>query len=373
MSTFHGSLRSTLAGMLVSMLAIIAPQAFGQEIWVESDIIELPAPEPPDMMVVDPLYDDPALRTGPQAENDSLNLGGRLNLLTQAEQAPFRLFANYAPRQSVRDSNETLSANSVGGQFGAPLRIYTDGIWLATASFKTTELSTTAVLPVSGTPIPERLWDIRTGMFFTRKLRNGWTVGGLFNFGSASDEPYNSVDELTFTSIGFVNIPAQNRDTWDFSFFYSPTSQLAFPIPGLAYHWRPNDQFEAQIGLPASVVYTPNDSFVFRARYTPLTDVLVEMRQAIDRDWGFFARYQITNENYFLAGRSDRDLLFTQFEQQVAAGINFNFENGFSFELSAGYLFDRRFFLDTDFDLNSRDLIKVESGAIFTAQLVWNL
>ena len=355
------------------MLLAIAPQAVGQDVWIESDIIALPSPEPPDILVVDPLYEAPGQQNGLQTATDSLNLGGRLSLLTQAERAPFRLFANYAPRQSVRNSPESLSANSIGGQVGAPLQIYTDGIWLATASFKTTELSTNAVLPVSGTPIPERLWDIRTGMFFTRKLRNEWTVGGLFNFGSASDAPYNSVDELTFTSIGFINIPARDRDTWDFSFFYSPTSQLAFPIPGLAYHWRPNNQFEAQIGLPASVVYAPNESFVFRARYTPLTDVLVEMRQAIDRDWGFFARYQVMNENYFLAGRSDRDLLFTQFEQQVVAGINFNFANGFTLDLSAGYLFDRRFFLDTDFDLNSPDLIKVESGANFSAQLVWNL
>ncbi len=359
--------------MLSCMLAILAPQALGQNVWIENDIIELPAPEPPDMIVVDPLYDGPAIGIESQTDLESLDLGRRLNLLTQAERAPFRLFANYAPRQSVRDSSESLSANSTGGQIGAPLRIYSDGIWLATASFKTTELSTNAVLPQSGIQIPDRLWDIRTGMFFSRKLRNGWTVGGLLNFGSASDEPYNSVDELTLTSIGFINIPARDQDTWDISFFYSPTAQFRFPIPGLAYHWRPSDQFQAQIGLPASVVYTPNESFVFRARYTPLTDVLVEMRQAIDRDWGFFARYQITNENYFLVGRSDRDLLFTQFEQQVVAGINFNFENGFSVDLSAGYLFDRRFFLDTDFDLNSPDQIKVESGAIFAAQLIWNL
>lgn len=370
MSTFLGSSRRALACLIVCISVLMAPRASGQEFYLEDDVIALPAPAPPDFAMLDP---QSGLLSNPSPQSDALNLGGRLNLLTQAERAPFRLFANYVPKQSVRNSPADLSANSIGGQIGLPLQIYTDGIWLATASFKTTELTTSAILPHSGTPIPDRLWDIRTGMFFTRKLRNGWTVGGLFNFGSASDDPYNSVDELTFTSIGFINIPARNRDTWDLSFFYSPTSQFAFPIPGISYHWRPSDQFEAQIGLPASVVYTPNDSFVFRARYTPLTDVLVEARQAIDRDWGLFARYQVINENYFLADRIDKDLLFTQFEQQIVAGLNFNFENGFSLDLSAGYLFDRRFFLDSDFDLNSKDLIKVESGAIFAAQLIWNL
>lgn len=366
-------MRSSLAGLIFCITGLVAHFTVGQEGLLENDVIVLPRPVPPESVMGDPLFEPPDFLSDRRDEDDRLGGRDRLNALSDAERAPFRLFTHYVPSRSVRNSPSNLSAHTVGGQIGVPLRIYTDGIWLATASFQTTELSTSAVLPVSGTPIPDRLWDIRNGMFFSRKLANDWRVSGLFNFGSASDEPYNSSSELTFTALGFINIPARDLDTWDISFFYSPTSPIPFPIPGLAYHWRPNDQFAAQIGLPASLIYSPNDSFVLRARYTPVAEVLVEANQAIDRDWGVFVRYRVGTQNYFLAGRADRELLFTQFEQQIVTGLSFHFENGFTLDLSAGYLFDRRFFLDTGFDLNAKDLIRVESGAILSAQLIWNL
>jgi hypothetical protein len=296
----------------------------------------------------------------------------RLALLTEAERAPFRLATSFAPNESVRGSDDSLAARSIASQVGFPVRIYPDGILLGTSSLKYTRLSTDAVLPRSGTSVPDELWDVRAGMFLTRELASGWKVGGLFNFGSASDQPFNSADELTLTSLGFLSVPAKNRDAWNFSLFYSPTSQLAFPIPGVAYLWRPSDELEAQIGLPASLTYAPSDSFSFRARYTPVTDVFVEARQAVAPDWSVFTRYQIVNETYFLADRSEREDRFFQFEQQVGAGLSRRLPAGFSFEIGAAYLFDRRFFHSSDFDLDSDDQIEVDPTVSYSFQLIWN-
>lgn len=296
----------------------------------------------------------------------------RLALLTDAERAPFRLTTRFAPKESIRDSDDSLASRSIASQVGFPLRIYDDGILLGTSSLKYTRLSTDAVLPRSGMSVPGELWDVRAGMFLTRELASGWTVGGLFNFGSASDQPFNSADELTLASLGFLSVPVKNRDAWNFSLFYSPTSQLAFPIPGIAYLWRPNDELEAQIGLPASLTYKPSDSFSFRARYTPVTDVFVEARQAVAADWSVFTRYQIVNETYFLADRSEREDRFFQFEQQVGAGLSRQLPAGFSFEIGAAYLFDRRFFHSSDFDLGSDDQIEVDPTVSYSIQLIWN-
>jgi hypothetical protein len=297
----------------------------------------------------------------------------RLKLLTAAERAPFRLSTSFAPEQSVRDSADMLSAYSLAAQGGFPLRFHDNGVLLGTTSLKSTRLSTDAVLPQSGTAIPDELWDIRVGMLTTRDLNNGWKVGGMLNFGSASDQPFESFDVLTLTSLGFVSVPARNQDSWNFSLFYSPTSQIRFPIPAVAYVWRPNDQLEAQIGLPASLTYAPNDSFSFRARYTPVTDVLVEARQMLSQDWSLFGRYQIVTDTYFLADRTDRAARFFQFEHQLSAGLSRQLPNGFSLDLSAGYLFDRRLFQSEDFDLDSNDLIEIGSGIAYTLQLIWTL
>lgn len=356
--------------VLISFCAVCIAPSFGysQEAWLDDESVDTRfGPQPPDIDL-DSLVEDV-----PEPCDELLPLPSqRLALLSAAERAPFRLMTGFAPSRSVRDSNESLASHSLAAQLAFPLRIDAAGIVLGTTSLKGTQLSTAAVLPRSGISVPDELWDMRAGMFFTRELVSGWKVGGLFNFGSASDEPFHSVDELTLTSLGFVSVPAGDRDAWNFSLFYSPTSQLAFPIPGIAYLWRPSDILEAQIGLPASLTYAPSDSFSLRARYTPVTDVLVEARQSVTADWSVFARYQIVNETYFLADRSNREDRFFQFEQQLGSGLTRKLPHGFSLDLGVAYLFDRHFFQASDFDLGSDDRIEVDPTVSYGLQLIWN-
>ena len=49
---------------------------------------------------------------------------------------------------------------------------------------------------------------------------------------------------------GMLRIPQGEHNAWLFTLMYSPTSQLNFPIPGVAYSWNPSPQFHANIGLP---------------------------------------------------------------------------------------------------------------------------
>jgi len=366
MSLTHHRVRSILLAIAMLYPMIGSTGLLAQDpLYEADDVTILDFPEPPEFGAVGEPYDPVPLHAERPQPSD------RLGLLTAAERAPFRFVTSFAPERSVRDSADTLSIHSIAAQIGFPLQIYDNGMLIGTSSFRYTRLSTDAVLPQSGTSIPDELWDIRVGLLTTRDLSNGWKVGGLFNIGSASDQPFESFDVLTLMSLGFLNVPARNQDSWNFSLIYSPTSQIRFPIPAIAYVWRPNDQLEAQIGLPASLTYAPNDSFSFRARYTPVTDVFVEARQMLSRDWSLFGRYQIVSDTYFLADRADREARFFQFEQQLSAGLSRQLPKGFSLDLSAGYLFDRRLFQSEDFDLNSNDMIDIESGVAYTLQLIW--
>lgn len=368
MSSRSVQIWTSLLAFAACVMCLAPSSGLSQEPWLDDGSVDTRfGPQPPDLDPGSLVEDVPErcdeLPTGPSQ---------RLALLSAAERAPFRLVTAYAPSQAVRDSKESLASQSLAAQLAFPLRIDAAGIVLGTTSLKSTQLSTDATLPQSGIPVPDELWDMRAGMFFTREWVSGWKVGGLFNFGSASDEPFHSVDELTLTSLGFVSVPARNRDAWNFSLFYSPTSQLAFPIPGIAYLWRPSDIFEAQIGLPAALTYAPSDSFSLRARYTPVTDVSVEARQSVTADWSLFARYQIVNETYFLADRSNREDRFFQFEQQLGSGVTRKLPYGFSLDLGVAYLFDRHFFQASDFDLGSDDRIEVDPTVSYWLQLIWN-
>ena len=48
---------------------------------------------------------------------------------------------------------------------------------------------------------------------------------------------------------------------------YSPTSELPFPIPGVAYVWQPADNFRMNIGVPFMVMYRPVDDLTLDFSY----------------------------------------------------------------------------------------------------------
>lgn len=287
------------------------------------------------------------------------------------DRPPFRANGMWAPAESLRAQDGTLSMNSERLGIGVPLAIHDDGIWLALGSVQQTGFQTAAILPDSGMDFPDELWNVSLGSMRIKTLANGTQIGGMLQGGSASDQPFANLRDLTFTTLVFATVPYGPRDAWNFSLFYSPTSQTRFPLPGLAYVWRPHDRLQADIGIPASLDYRPTDSFQLMARYTPLTNLQVEARQQVVGPWSLFGRYDIVNETYWLDERLNRRDRFFVFDQRVSAGVSRQLARGFRFEGAAGYLFDRQFFQAESFSDERHDVVEVESGLALWLQLLW--
>jgi hypothetical protein len=173
-------------------------------------------------------------------------------------------------------------------------------------------------------------------------------------------------------AIAFWNTPAKNdRDEWNFSVFYSPTSQLPYPLPGLAYAWRPSDAFEAKLGLPASVEWRPDDAWTISAAYFPLVNVNVEARRKLAADWSFVAFYRTDTQIYFLADRLLDDERFYVFDQRAAVGFERSLGGGFTIEALASWLFDRELFQGTNFTSGRTDVVEFDPGPGVSLQLLW--
>lgn len=114
-----------------------------------------------------------------------------------------------------------------------------------------------------------------------------------------------------------------------------------FPIPGVAYIWRPNDTFQANIGIPAAAAWKPTEKLAVVASYTPLTNVRLQVHRQLGEHWTLYGGYQIDNEIYFLADRLVDDQRFNLFDQVLKLGILRKVGLGFSLDFSAGYVFDR--------------------------------
>jgi len=288
--------------------------------------------------------------------------------------APVSFGAFWAPAVAVDGQAADLAINAEFARVAAPLGTPSAGrpLWLAIAKFGRLELVTDAILPDSGQPVPAQLWLVETGVMHVRPLADGGSIGGNFLFGSASDRPYAAGRDLTLMTVGFYNRPAsRGDDEWSFSVFYSPTSQLPYPLPGLAYVWRPSDRLEARIGLPPAFEWRPSDAWTFTANYFPLVNFNATARRRLAEGLALIAFYRSDTEIYFLADRLQDDQRFYVFDQRTAVGLERTLGRGFSLEATASYVFDRRLFQGTSFLSDRTDLVTFDPGLGLSLQLLW--
>ena len=288
--------------------------------------------------------------------------------------APVSLGAFWAPPTPVVGQQATLSMNAEFARVGAPLMAPQEGepLWLGIAKFGRLELATEAVLPDSGERVPSQLWLVETGVTHIRPQDDGGTLGGTFLFGTASDQPYAAGRDLTLMAVGFWQKPAANgRDDWSFSVFYSPTSQLPYPLPGVAYVWKPDYTLEAKIGLPGGIEYRPNDDWELSLTYFPLVNVAAVARRRLSEQASLFATYRTDTQIYFLADRLIEEDRFFVFDQRAAIGVERRLAGGFSLESTVSYLFDRTLFQGTSFSSGRRDVVDFDPGIALAVQLLW--
>jgi hypothetical protein len=193
-------------------------------------------------------------------------------------------------------------------------------------------------------------------------------VGGGLNLGSASDRPFASIDEMFVAAMAFLRIPSGERNAWMLSVMYSPTNELRFPIPGVAYQYAPSDDFHLNIGLPFSIMCRPTERLTLEASYMPIHTIHAKAKYKIV-DWlAAFAAYDWAFEAYSLADRVQFDQRFFMYDQRVAAGLESNIgEHGFV-ELASGLVFDRYSFEGRQWDTTQFNRVTFGNGPFVTLQ-----
>jgi hypothetical protein len=322
-----------------------------------------------------PVLDEPAWEPLPPPEPALPNRSAPSRLGTMGnDRSPVRFAGIWMPGQQVQGQASDLGLTGFQANLAAPIRIAPDGrrIWLATSNFEYLQIDTAAIFPDSLVDVPQELWKVSLGTMHLREFDNGWSGGGMLSVGTASDRPFADLREMTMTSLAFLNVPRGPRDAWNFSLFYSPTSQLPFPIPGVAYVWRPSDRFTANLGVPFSLRYQPTEAWTFSADYRPLTAVNLRASRSLGADWNLYARYEVVNETYWLAERTNSQDRLYLFDQRAAFGLDRNLPAGFRLDLSAAYVFDRRIFQAESFSGNRSDVLDISPGPAINLMLLWS-
>ncbi|TWT39291.1 DUF6268 family outer membrane beta-barrel protein [Blastopirellula retiformator] len=286
---------------------------------------------------------------------------------------PFQAHAYWAPQQNLRGQDGDFAMNGFITKLMLPISIQEGRIWAANITYDQLNIDSDAFLPDTGIPLPDNFYQLNFGVTHIRTLDNGWQAGGNLTIGTATNKPFDNIDDMTMSGLAFVNIPWNNeRDAWNLSLFYSPTSQLPFPLPGVAYLWRPSEQFEMNIGVPFALKYRPTERRTFSFTYTPLTNVNVLLEQELGANLVAYGGYSVNNKIYLLSERTDNDDRFYFFDQRLTIGLKRQLPWGLSADLSAAYLFDRKVFQAQGFSSDRTDEFGIDPGGLISFSLSWS-
>lgn len=290
--------------------------------------------------------------------------GGAAGLGFGANRLPGYL-VTWAPLREVENSASELGWVRQQLNVGAPLWIDGPNKLFAQVSVGHWLFQGDARFPGPRTDFPDQLWDVRVGGGYIRDLGDRWTTGLFLNVGSSSDLPFHGLRELNVSLIGFLRVPAGDRNAWNFSLFYSPLGQLPFPIPGISYYWAPNDQFQANLGIPFSLLWRPTEDLRFEMSYLPVTNVRARMTYKVMQQIEVYGSAEWANDSFFLADRTDRRERFFIDEKRLELGVTVRPAGRWLIQAAGGYAFDRELFRTQDgfFDRNDVDRIRVGGTA----------
>lgn len=290
--------------------------------------------------------------------------------------APFQVTGIWVPQQAVEDQPYSLGWQSITASAGMP-------VWKSgpTMLFLNTEMRQTwfsmaadpgagpLLLPRTQTEVPEAVTSVGLGTRLMTTFENGWTGSVSLNVGSASDRPFHSNREWNFGTVGMLVIP-RGENAWMLSLFYSPTSQLWFPMPGVAYSWNPNEDLSVSLGLPFAVNWQLSPIWRFEAYYVPVTNVSSRFVAKLGERCEVFVGYLAQNESYLLADRVDYRDRFMIFEQRLAGGLQFPLATHWALEVQGGYSFGRYLYEGPNSIAPSADRLDLDPGPFLTLQLL---
>ena len=220
-------------------------------------------------------------------------------------------------------------------------------------------------LPDKGVSVGDHLWDAAVGVTYRWKLDNDWIAGVDAEVGSASDEPFHSVDEWTVRAGGWLSIPAGERDAWLFMLSYANARDFLphVPLPGVAYSWHATPELHWLIGFPFTRIrWEPLDRLELAGSYFFPRRIHARVGYRILEDVKVYGGYDWDYDRWFRAGRADDDDRLFYYEQRLTAGVRWDVTENVYMDLNGGFAFDRFFFEGEDYDDRCTDRVNVGDG-----------
>ena len=286
-----------------------------------------------------------AIRPVPVAAQPELQMWLSPEMGKQIPRSDYRY--TFYPEVKVQDQDTHFTLTEHRVSLFTPLFQDSKDEWAFAAKGLYQTIDTHARFPDVGGRFPSELWDVSAGLSYRHKFDNGWTGGVALTVGSASDEPFNSIDEMYFRFVSMLRVPQGERNSWIFTLIYASDESIfgvTVPVPGIAYAWVPSDKFTAVIGFPFSLIrYKPFEPLTLEAEYYPFWTVRSRITWEIFQPLRAYGGFQWDSDHFYRADREDKgDKIFYR-EMRLYAGVRFDLKH-IGFDVTGGYAFNRFYF-----------------------------
>lgn len=219
-----------------------------------------------------------------------------------------------------------------------------------------------------GIALPSDLYDVSIGLGYLRKLERGWTVAGTLRLGSASDELFDSSDEVYLQGTGLLSMP-DGRNAWILA--VHTDTRHDWPVyPGFGYQWQFERGRYLVLGLPFLAAGGGiTEHLSFEASYFPIDQVRAALRyEAAERITPYLA-FTWDSHYFSRADRAADDDRLEFEDKRVAAGVVFDIGEHVQLDVEAGYAFDRWFGEAEDRDERQDDSVDLHDAAFIGGAL----
>jgi len=198
----------------------------------------------------------------------------------------------------------------------------------------------------SGRQVPADLYRLEAGVSYVSKLpeNRNWGVRG--SVGSASDKPFASLDDVTFSLGANYGFPASGNGFWRLSVVVSNNSLIGnyIPIPGVGYLYK-TDTFSGIFGFPVtSLQWTPLFPWSFSLGIFGPNIHTEAAYGSIDR-FQLFSGFYWTRQSYIPSERDNVKDRLTIEEMKASAGFRVPLGESLLAEVQAGPVFDRSIYI----------------------------
>lgn len=229
------------------------------------------------------------------------------------------------------------------------------------------------VIPDTGVFVPRRLWDLRAGAGYARRLGERRRWGANVSLGSASDEPFLAWREDQLSASAFYQLPSRRRNSWLLLLNYSNNRPFLndVPLPGFAYVFDDReDRVSGIVGFPfAFVRWRPDDAWTLSAGLFGGAAWSLEAARRLGPA-AFYARVERSPLQWLRhdrASATDR-LVFDSKDARLGARLG---GRGLSLDVSAGRVFDRRFFEARDASRRHASYASLPADWLLEASAAW--